>query len=127
MNFFLDENFPKTAHRILTDLGHQVFDIRGTELAGEDDPDLFELAQSHEAVMLTTDRDFYHTIPKLYPNHHGIIVIALKQPNRALITARLLWLIEQGKIDDLKNTVVLLRDQIYRFHRSAPDDNDEQV
>lgn len=47
-HFFLDENSQKTAHRILTALGHQVFDIWGTELAGEDDPDLFELAQSHQ-------------------------------------------------------------------------------
>lgn len=122
MNFFLDENFPKTAESVLSALGHNVFDIRGTELSGADDLDLFALAQTYEAILLTTDRDFYHTIPHLHPEHHGIIVIALKQPNRTAIIARLRWIIEQELMDEMQNTVVLLRDQLYRFYRTMPDE-----
>jgi len=36
-------------------------------------------------VFLTTDRDFFHTIPHIHDKHAGIIVIALRQPNRSTI------------------------------------------
>jgi len=63
MKFLLDENFPKASETLLTELGHQVIDIRGSEFQGIDDVSLFDMAQEHEAVLLTTDRDFYHTVP----------------------------------------------------------------
>ena len=63
MNFLLDENFPKSTERLLVNLGHQVFDIRGTAQQGISDDALFALAQEQQAILLTTDRDFYHTIP----------------------------------------------------------------
>ncbi len=62
MKFFLDENFPRKATCMLESHGFEVFDIRGTEIEGADDTTLFEKAQQHEAIFLTTDKDFYHTI-----------------------------------------------------------------
>ena len=117
MNFLLDENFPKAAERLLVELGHHVIDIRGTELQGTDDLRLFEFAQEHEAVLLTTDRDFYHTVPIRYSSHFGIVVIALKQPNRTAILARVRWMLGQELMKDIANTVVLLRDTTYRVRR----------
>lgn len=75
MIFFLDENFPKTAHDYLSGLGHYVLDIRGTKEEGADDASLFEMAQINKVIFLTTDRDFFHTIPQTIPDHYGIIVI----------------------------------------------------
>ena len=43
MNFFLDENFPKIAGKILEAEGHAVFDIRGTEKEGISDIDIFNM------------------------------------------------------------------------------------
>jgi hypothetical protein len=37
VKFFLDENFPRKAARILKYQGFDVFDIRGTDLEGADD------------------------------------------------------------------------------------------
>lgn len=45
MNFLLDENFPKSAERLLVDLGHHVIDIRGSHLQGADDFQLFDSKQ----------------------------------------------------------------------------------
>ena len=118
MNFLLDENFPKSAESLLLNLGHQVIDVRGTKLQGADDFRLFELAQQNEAVLLTTDRDFYHTIPLTCANHSGVIVIALKQPSRAAILARLEWIVAHSLMDSIKDTVILLRDNNYRVRRS---------
>lgn len=115
MIFLLDENFPKSAEKLLADLGHSVIDIRGTELEGADDVHLFELAQQNNAILLTTDRDFYHTVPLIYEQHAGVIVIALKQPNRSAILARLNWVISQNLIDSIENTIILLRDHTYRI------------
>lgn len=63
MNFLLDENFPKSTEKLLIDLGHHVIDIRGSYLQGVDDFQLFEIVQQNEAILLTTDRDFYHAVP----------------------------------------------------------------
>ena len=114
MNFLLDENFPKSAEKLLIELGHHVIDIRGTTQQGADDFKLFELAQANKAILLTTDRDFYHTVPLMYSEHAGVIVIALKQPNRAAILARLQWIIAQELIASIQNTIILLRDHTYR-------------
>jgi predicted nuclease of predicted toxin-antitoxin system len=117
MNFLLDENFPKSAEELLVKSGHHVLDIRGSEFQGADDFELFEIAQSHSAVLLTTDRDFYHTVPLRHPTHFGVVVIALKQPNRRAILSRLQWVISQGWFENVQNTVVLLRDKTYRIHK----------
>ncbi len=63
MKFFLDENFPKAAVGLLEGIGHVVFDLRGSGREGLPDPDVFAEAQLSAAVFLTTDRDFFHTIP----------------------------------------------------------------
>ncbi len=117
MIFLLDENFPKSANSFLTNLGHEVIDVRGTKLQGSDDFQLFELAQHHQAILLTPDRDFYHTVPLLYPNHFGVIVIALKQPNRASILSRLDWILKQEFILSIENQIILLRDSTYRIRK----------
>lgn len=119
MKFLLDENFPKAAETLLSELEHTVIDIRGTDLQGTDDFELFELAQENKAVLLTTDRDFYHTVPHHYPAHSGVIVIALRQPNRKSILAKLTWVLQQDAIDSIENTIILMRDQVYRVYRQS--------
>jgi predicted nuclease of predicted toxin-antitoxin system len=117
MIFLLDENFPKSAEKLLIELGHQVIDIRGTEFQGIDDFHLFEIVQQQQAILLSTDRDFYHTVPLEFEEHFGVIVIALKQPNRQAILARLRWVVSQGLLDSVKNTVILIRDNSYRIRK----------
>jgi predicted nuclease of predicted toxin-antitoxin system len=111
MKFFLDENFPKAAAGMLEGMGHEVFDLRGSGREGLPDSGIFAEAQNLEAVFLTTDRDFFHTIPHLHERHAGIIVIALRQPNRSAILGKLLWILNRFKQGDFKNRAVQLRDQ----------------
>ncbi|MEM8859114.1 MAG: DUF5615 family PIN-like protein [Chloroflexota bacterium] len=119
MRFLLDENFPKAAESLLLESGHTVIDIRGTDLQGTNDFELFELAQENKAVLLTTDRDFYHTVPHHYPVHSGVIVIALRQPNRRSILEKLTWALQQDSMDSIENTIILMRDQVYRIHKQS--------
>lgn len=118
MKFFLDENFPKKAIEIIKEAGHEAVDIRGTEHEGCDDRFIFESAQENKAIFLTTDRDFYHTIPALYPSHYGIIVIALSQPNAVSILVKLRIAINYIRNVEIKSRVLLFTDsKMYLFYK----------
>jgi predicted nuclease of predicted toxin-antitoxin system len=113
MRFFLDENFPKSAAKVLEDLGHECDDPRGTDLEGSDDSVLVEEARRLGAIILTTDRDFFHTLRHQYPDHSGVVVVALKQPNRAAIIKRLKWLLENIPEEQLAERAFQLRDNTW--------------
>ena len=113
MKFFLDENFPKTAGTWLSELGYMVFDVRGSEKEGITDIELFSQAQELDAVMLTTDRDFFHTVPHMFEHHAGVLVIALRQPNRKNIMEKLEWALKHFKPSDFNNRVIQLRDRTW--------------
>lgn len=110
MRFFLDENFPKAAAPLLLGMGHAVFDLRGSDREGLPDPDIFAEAQSSAAVFLTTDRDFFHTIPHLHDKHAGVVVIALRQPNRRAILHKLTWLLNRLHPHQFDNRIIQPRD-----------------
>ncbi len=82
---------------MLRQIGHEVNDLRGSGREGLSDQQIFDEAQQNESFFLTTDRDFFHTIPHLYEKHHGVIVIALRQPNRAVILEKLSWILQHLK------------------------------
>jgi predicted nuclease of predicted toxin-antitoxin system len=113
MKFLLDENFPKAAIPFLKAAGHQVFDFRGTGDEGIEDSEVFQKAQDHDAILLTTDRDFFHTIPHRFARHCGVIVIALRQPNRSAILERLEWILSHVEVHQFDNRVFQLRDRTW--------------
>ncbi len=113
MKFFLDENFPKSSENILKELGHEIVDIRGTSEEGMSDLNIFKLAQEKEAVFLTTDNDFFHTIPFQFEQHHGVIIIALRQPSGKSINSKLKWFLENFEFQYIKSRVILLKDKNY--------------
>jgi predicted nuclease of predicted toxin-antitoxin system len=113
MKFLLDENFPKAAISFLEGAGHDVFDFRGTGEEGIEDSKVFRKAQNLASVLLTTDRDFFHTIPHLFDSHCGVIVIALRQPNRRSILARLEWILSHVEDYQFNNRVFQLRDSTW--------------
>ncbi len=113
MIFFLDENFPKAGGELLASRGYTVLDIRGSENEGADDDSVFKMAQEQSAIFLTTDKDFFHTIPYKYSSHHGVIVFNLRQPNRFNIVDKLKWVLENIDISDFRNKVLLLHDLKY--------------
>ncbi len=113
MMFFSDENFPKSALKVVAARGHDYFDVREHGSLGAEDHSLFQMAIEMDAVMLTTDRDFFHTIHFQYDEHPGIIVVALKQPNRAAISKRLEWFLDNFELTLLRNRAFQLRDSTW--------------
>jgi len=113
MRFFLDENFPKSASALLQSMGHEVLDLRGSGREGLADADIFTEAHRSDAVFLTTDRDFFHTIHHIHEQHAGIIVIALRQPNRCAILEKLAWILKRLKPQEFRNRAIQLRDKTW--------------
>ena len=113
MKFFLDENFPKSAATWLSQCGYQVFDVRGTAQEGLPDNELFAQAQEVDAILLTTDRDFFHTVPHLFDHHAGVLVVALRQPNRKNIMEKLEWAMKRFRPSEFTNRVIQLRDKTW--------------
>ena len=116
MNFLLDENFPKAARPILEALGHQVFDFRHEGVRGSADENILSMAAEKSAVVLSTDRDFFHSLGRQHLGHSGIIVIALRQPNRAALLERLEWFLDHIEVDKLPGRTFQLRDQTWMVY-----------
>jgi len=119
MKFFLDENFPRPALTQLKSAGHSAVHALEIFLPGTADDQLFAHAQQEQAVFITTDKDFFHTVPLAFARHHGALVIALRQPNREGLLRRLTdALIALGE-RSLDNTVWLVTDtRIYSRQRT---------
>lgn len=109
MKFLLDENFPASAAAFIASCGHEAIPFGEACASGDTDEAVFAAAQRLGAVILTSDRDFYHTMPLLHPQHAGIVIVALRQPNRTAIQIRLKWFLENVS-GPLNNRVFLLRD-----------------
>jgi predicted nuclease of predicted toxin-antitoxin system len=111
MRFFLDENFPISTLALLTELGHEGSRALDVFPSGTGDAVLFEHAQRQNAVFLTTDKDFFHTVPYLYPHRMAsVVVIALDQPNRERILNRLKVLLAGVDLAAESNAVYLITD-----------------
>jgi len=89
MTFFLDENFPRPALAHLQAAGHKASHAMDAFPPGTSDDRLFAHAQERGAIFITTDKDFFHTVPLAFGKHHGAIVITLHKPNRANLLRRL--------------------------------------
>jgi len=116
MRFLLDENFPVSIVDVIEQQGHEAVEFSDVCAYGDDDGAVFDKAQQLQAVLLTSDRDFYHTMPLLHPKHCGIVVVALRQPNRRAVAERVNWFLSHYH-EPMDNTVVLLRDYSWRVKR----------
>lgn len=113
MNFLLDESFPKAALPVLRKRQHTLWDARDHLKRGAPDSDVKKLAWKKKAIILTTDRDFFHTLGRKLDSHYGVIVVALRQPTRRNILERLEWLLDHISETEIPNRVFQLRDQTW--------------
>ena len=103
MKFFLDENFPRSALIRLQSSGHTAAHALDSFPPGTPDDQLFAYAQQERTIFITTDKDFFHTVPLAFARHHGAIVITLRRPNRDELLRRLadaLAALGERKLDD---------------------------
>ena len=100
MLFFLDENFPLSAIPALDIFDH-----------GKPDEELFIYALKNKAIFLTTDKDFYHTIPiKCNTKGAEIVVIAISKPNSFNIIDRLITFLNTIELAKMDEGIFLIND-----------------
>ncbi len=92
-----------------------MIDFRHAGVRGSDDDVVLAMATTERAIILTTDHDFFHTLGRT-PGHPGLVVVALKQPTREKILARLTWLIDRFGEDRLQGRAVQLRDRAWQAY-----------
>ena len=118
MRFFLDENFPRPAIAFLESAGHSASHALQTFPPGAADAKLFAYAQERKAIFVTTDKDFFHTVPLAFERHSGAIVITLRKPNRADLLRRLADALALLGKRDLHDTVWLVTEARIRSRSS---------
>ena len=108
---------------MLISLSHEVLDFRDVGIEGSADSEIVKMATSKLAVILTTDRDFFHTLGQQFPDHSGIIVVALKKPTRDKIIQRLKWLLEHVPEESITGRAFQLRDQAWQVYPQLEEKN----
>ena len=77
MHFLTDANVFVPMVLGLRKTGHDIFDLKEEGLDYLSDPEVFQMAQDKERILITMDKDFSNIL--LYPpgDHHGIIIVKL--------------------------------------------------
>ena len=115
MLVLVDENIPLMTVTALRSAGHDVRDIRSSELQGLNDDDLWRLAQEGRRLLITTDKGFVRFRDDA---HNGILIILLRQPNRKTIHDRILLAMTQHPADRWPGMVVVMRDSVKSVSKS---------
>jgi predicted nuclease of predicted toxin-antitoxin system len=115
MKIFVDENVPLITVDELRSKGFDVTDIRGTPEQGITDSELWQRAQNEKRLLITTDKGFSNHRKE---NHHGILIIRLKQPTRLKIHQRVIQAISKYSEEQWPGLMVVMRDSVQSSWRS---------
>ena len=115
MKILVDENIPHVTVNRLRELGHEVVDIRGTPDQGLEDPDLWGMAMRESRMFVTTDKGFTEHRSE---SHFGILVVRLRQPNRAKIHASVMLALGRFDEPDWPGMLVVVRDSMMSVSRT---------
>ena len=111
MKILVDENIPNFTVEQLRQLGHDVKDIRGTQQEGIDDSIVWEIAQSENRLLISTDKIFTHNHYR-DKNHKGIILVLLKQPTLMKIHNRIMNAANEYSEEMLQNSLIIIKDTV---------------
>ena len=115
MKVLVDENIPNLTVQELRALGHDVFDIRVTERQGMFDDELWSLSQTERRTLVTTDKGFAGHRDE---QHHGLLIVRLRQPNEQRIHARVMAAFRQFREKEWPGLLVVMRDEVQSIHRA---------
>lgn len=86
--FVVDEDLPEAVTVMLKQMGYWAEHIRQISLRGASDQEVFQYAQSQNAMLITADKGFGDVRRFPIGSHYGIIVLRLKKRNRDNILLR---------------------------------------
>ncbi len=103
----------------LREAGHDVADVVGEGLGGEDDRPVLAAATAEGRVLLTFDLDFADV--RHYPpdTHAGIIVFRLHDQRWATLKGPVDRLLAAGKLEDLERGLAIVDESRVRCKRAT--------
>jgi predicted nuclease of predicted toxin-antitoxin system len=116
MKIFVDENIPLMTVRTLREMGHIVTDIRNTPDKGMTDDTIWAMVQREKQLLITTDKGFAQYRDE---QHHGILIVRLRKPNRHKIHQRVMKTITQFSEKKWPGMLIVMRDTVQSVWRSA--------
>ena len=115
MKILVDENIPLMTVRKLHEQGYDVIDIRGTDDQGITDEALWQKSQTDKSLLITTDKGFSIHRDE---DHHGILIVRLKQPTRQKIHHHVMQAIKRYSSEEWPGLMVVMRDTVQSSWRS---------
>lgn len=89
MKIKLDENLPERLVAELQQLGHDVDTVCAEHLAGRDDDEIWQAAQSAGRFLITQDLNFSDVRRFAPGTHAGLLQVRLARPGRDALVARI--------------------------------------
>jgi predicted nuclease of predicted toxin-antitoxin system len=117
MRVKLDENLPASLVEPLTELGHDVDTAPGEGLAGHPDADVWTAALSAKRILVTQDLDFSDIRVFAPGTHPGVVLVRLREPGRAALSARILTLFRTAALETWEGCFVVATDRKVRVRR----------
>jgi len=113
----LDENLPDGLVSILTGLAHDVDTVRGEQLTGRADSDVWSAAQADERFLITQDLDFSDVRRYTPGTHAGLLLVRLMRPGRNALFERVSTLFQTEKAEQWTGCLVVATEQKIRIRR----------
>ena len=119
MRIKLDENLPANLSPLLGVLGHDVDTVPEERLQGRNDAAIWQAAQNAGRFMVTQDMDF-SDIRRFRPGtHHGLLLLRLRAPGRAALTARLQTVFQTEAVETWIGCFVVVTERKIRVVRPS--------
>jgi predicted nuclease of predicted toxin-antitoxin system len=109
-SFLVDEDMPRSTARVLRQAGYEAEDVRDLGLGGHIDDEVFEVAQSRGAVLVSRDLGFTNILRFPLGTHAGIIVIRVRSdvpPPR--VNLELLTALSELPTENLRGLLVIVQ------------------
>ncbi len=119
MKIKLDENLPETLLGVLSELNHDVDNVRQESLVGQSDPNIWNAAQSEGRFIITQDLDFSDVRQFAPGTHHGLMLVRMRAPGRLALTRRIPEVFATEPVDSWRRCFVLVTDLKVRVHHPA--------
>lgn len=118
MKFLVDADLPKSAAKVIKELGFEVEDVREISLGNVEDSEIIRYAKQRGFIIITRDLDFGNILVYPVKSHKGVIILRLpcffvsKQINNILLE-----FLKSTKEEEIKNSIVIVELGRYRIRR----------
>lgn len=115
MKFKTDENLPEEAAELLRSAGYDASTILEQSMGGELDPEVASVCRREQRILVTLDLGFADI--RTYPpeEYHGLIVLRLRQQDKAHVVGVIEQLLPMLETEQLANRLWIVEEDRIRI------------